>query len=90
MIMRSWLLCALWLSACSPGPTLVLGRLPDEDRDADSDEDAGVYEPCERNDDCSEARPWCDQDRKRCVECLRERHCGDGEWCSQWGRCIDR
>ncbi len=91
MIARSWLLYALWLTACSPGPTLVLGRLPDagEDRDADDDEDARVYEPCERSDDCtSEARQYCDRDREHCVECLDEIHCGDDEWCSRNGRCI--
>jgi hypothetical protein len=91
VIARGLLLCALLVSSCSPGRTLVLGRLPDAgDTDTDSDEDASVFEPCEQGDDCtSEARPFCDQELERCVQCLGDRHCGEDEWCSsRRGRCI--
>jgi hypothetical protein len=78
----------LLLLACSPGPTYVLGSLPDQDED--SDEDAAVPEPCNDSDDCQSAgRRFCSDELDRCVECLYERHCRDDEFCgSRSGRCI--
>jgi hypothetical protein len=85
VIARGRLLCALLLSSCSPGPTLELGRLPDA-----GDEDASVFEPCETGDDCtSKERSYCNLELEHCVECLRESHCRDDEWCSRRGYCID-
>jgi hypothetical protein len=78
----------LLLGACSPGPTLVLGRLPDED--AATDEDGGSVEPCSEKSDCQSAeRPFCSQELERCVECLANRHCQQDEFCGdRSGRCI--
>jgi hypothetical protein len=86
VIARGLLLCALLLSSCSPGPPLVLGRLPDA-----GDEDASVFDPCETRDDCtSKERPYCDLELEHCVECLGDSHCRADEWCSsRRGRCVD-
>jgi hypothetical protein len=87
---RAWIAGALLFCACSPGPPLVLGRLPEPDEDAGSDE--GSDEPCQDADDCQgEARPFCDYELERCVECTRDRQCADDEYCgSRSGRCIKR
>lgn len=90
-MLRECLVCALWLGACSPGPTYELGRLADAgDDEPDGEVDGSAFGPCKRNDDCtSAARRYCDQERERCVECLNERHCEADEWCSQRGSCIE-
>jgi hypothetical protein len=100
-------LCALITCAvaCDPGPTHILGRLPNADagkprdaqtsdaatsRDAEPRNDAQAS--CFDDDDCeTESRPFCSEDLERCVECLYDRHCDDYEYCrDSTGTCVER
>jgi hypothetical protein len=63
------------LAACD-GRTVYLG----DDPEADGGDDAGPpLEPCREAWDCDdEARPFCNYESRRCVECLDDWQCESG------------
>lgn len=77
------LACGIIVLAACRGETVYLGEDPDaeDERDAGEPPDA---EPCRERSDCdNDARPYCNPESRRCVECL-------ADWQCEWGYCRNR